>query len=186
MVNRIEKILLIGGGFWYFGEGMLGPLFAIFAQKIGGNVLEITWAWATYLLVLGILTLILGKYSDKCNKKKMMISGYSLNAIFTFGYLFVKNPWSLLLVQAGLGLACALATPTWDALYSEHMNKKKDGDAWGLADGLPYIVTGMAVIIGGLIVTYYSFNYLFITMGIIQVIAAIYQARILFFKKRLK
>ncbi len=183
MMNKIEKILLVGSSFWYFGEGMLGPLFAIFAERIGGDILEITWAWATYVLAIGILTLILGKYSDKCNKGKMMILGYGLNAIFTLGYLFVKTPVSLLLVQAGLGLACALATPTWDALYSEHVNRKKEGNAWGLADGLPYLVTGISIIIGGLIVTYYSFNYLFITMGIIQILATIYQARILYFKK---
>ena len=46
-LTRSLKILLIGANIWYFGEGMMGPLFAVFAEKIGGDILDITWAWAT-------------------------------------------------------------------------------------------------------------------------------------------
>lgn len=177
-----EKILLIGSGLWYFGAGMLGPLLVVFAENVGGDILEITWAWAIYLLVMGILTIIFGKYSDKWNKEKVMLLGYGLNAVFTFGYLFVTNPISLFFVQAGMGLAAALATPTWDALYAKYEDSKKSGSAWGLADGMPQIVTAVSIIIGGLIVTKSSFTTLFIVIGIIQVIATIYQAKILFRK----
>lgn len=185
MVNKIERILLIGSGLWFFGEGMLGPLFTIFAQRIGGDILEISWAWAIYLLVMGIFTVIFGIYSDKINEEKMMLFGYILNAIFTFGYLLVSNPIHLFFVQAGLGLANALATPTWDALYAKHEDRKKPGIAWGIADGMPSIVTGIAIVVGGIIITYFSFSLLFIIMGTIQIMAAIYQARILYYAKKI-
>jgi len=110
----------------------------------------------------------------------MMIAGYSLNALFTFSYLLVSTPFHLFLVQAGLGIAAALAIPTWEALYdTNYENKKHEGYVWGLAGGQAQIVTGIAIIIGGLIVNYFSFRILFITMGIIQIIATIYQAQIL-------
>lgn len=41
-----EWILLWSSNLWALGEGMLGPLFAVFAQRIGGNILDITWAWS--------------------------------------------------------------------------------------------------------------------------------------------
>jgi hypothetical protein len=41
-----KRLLLWISNLWSFGEGMLGPLFAVFAQHVGGNVLDITWAWA--------------------------------------------------------------------------------------------------------------------------------------------
>ncbi len=186
MVNKAEKILLVGSGLWYLGEGMLGPLFTIFAQNIGGDILEISWAWATYLLVMGVLNIILGKYSDHWNKEKVMVWGYGLNAVFTFGYLFVSSPFHLFFVQAGLGVATALATPTWDALYAKHEDRKKDGSAWGLAAGIPDIVIGIAIILGGLVINYFSFTLLFIIMGIIQVIATVYQAQILYCKQKEK
>src|SRR3989344_2639281 len=162
MLSKTVRLLLIADIIWFFGEGLLGPLFAIFAGRIGGDILEITWAWSAYLIVCGLLILYFGKISDKINKKKLMFYGYLLNAVLTFSYLLVNSPIQLLLVQAGLGVAAAMATPTWDALYSENQNRKKDGLTWGLADGGAQFFSGIAVILGGLIITFFSFNVLFI------------------------
>jgi predicted MFS family arabinose efflux permease len=180
MLRRNERILLLASDLWFFGEGLLGPLFAVFTQRIGGNVLDITWAWAVYLLVSGALVLVVGKISDhRFDKAKLMVLGYAINALFTFGYLLVSSPLQLLIVQAGLGVGSALAYPTWEALYAKYEDKKEDGWIWGLADGGSKIFTGIGMIVGGFIVTYGSFAILFWIMGIVQTIATIYQARIL-------
>jgi len=179
-LNKNIKILLYGGNIWYFGEGMFGPLFAIFAEKIGGDILDVSWAWATYLIMAGLFYIIVGKTTDAYdNKEKIMVLGYALNALFTFGYLFVSSPWHLFVVQAGLGVAAAMATPTWNALYAKHENRRHDGFQWGLAGGTSQIITGLAIIIGGYVVSYWSFDFLFIAMGIIQTSATICQAQIL-------
>ena len=112
-----------------------------------------------------------------------MIGGYALNAIFTFGYLWVETPFHLFFVQAGLGLAAALATPTWNALYSEDEDPKHSGFVWGLADGDYRFVTGVAILIGGAIINYFSFRELFLTMGFIQILATLYQVRVLRYHK---
>ncbi|HVT86358.1 MAG TPA: MFS transporter [Chitinophagaceae bacterium] len=174
------KILLLGANVWYFGEGMLGPLFAVYAERIGGDVLDITWAWATFLIMTGLIYILVGKLiKGEKSQAKAMVIGYALNALFTFGYLFVSSPWHLLIVQAGLGIAEAMGTPTWDALFATHTENKEDTFAWGLASGQAQIITGIAIIAGGLIVSYFSFKALFITMGCVQVFATIIQARIL-------
>ncbi|KKS52943.1 MAG: Permease of the major facilitator superfamily [Candidatus Magasanikbacteria bacterium GW2011_GWC2_42_27] len=163
------KILLYGGNIWYFGEGMLGPLFAVFTERVGGDILDISGAWATYLIIAGLLYIVVGKITDTYNNaEKIMVLGYALNALFIFGYLFASVPWHLFVVQAGLGVAAAMATPTWNALYAKHEDRRHSGFQWGLAG-----------IIGGYIVSIVSFTALFVTMGIIQVIATIYQAQIL-------
>src|SRR3989339_136741 len=142
VINRKIKLLLYGGGLWFFGEGMFGPLFALFAEKVGGTILDMTWAWATYLIVAGLLYILVGKFTDTYHhKRKIMVLGYALNA--------------------------------------KHEDRRNGGFQWGLAGGTAQIITGIAIIIGGLIVNYLSFDVLFITMGIIQVIATITQARIL-------
>lgn len=180
MLAQKTKILLYSNNLWVFGEGMLGPLFAVFAERIGGSILDISWAWSIYLVVTGVLVILIGKISDvKISKEKLLITGSFLNAILTFGYIFVSSPMQLFLIEAGLGVAAALSSATWSALYAKHGNTSKSGYLWGLANGQAQLTMGIAIIAGGFIVNHFSFIALFITMGIIQTLAAIYQAQIL-------
>ena len=64
-LNKKERILLYGSNLWYLGAGMLGPLFAVFTEQIGGDVLDISWAWATYLIIAGVLYIWVGKLTVK-------------------------------------------------------------------------------------------------------------------------
>ncbi len=179
MLSKKEKVLLYSTYMWYLASGMLGPLFAVFTEKIGGDIFDISWAYATYLIVTGFLIVLVGKISDKYSKEKLMLIGYALNTIFTFGYLFISTPAHLFIIEAGLGIASALAWPTWDALYAKYENKNSDGYTWGLAAGGEFFMGGIGLLIGGLIVEQFSFKILFIVMGSIQLIATFYQARIL-------
>jgi len=180
MLNPKTRILLWADNLWYFGEGMLGPLFAVFTERIGGDILDISWAWAAYLIATGVCIMIVGKISDgKGMKEKLIISGYALNAICTFGYLLVDSPLKLLILQVTIGIATALATPTWDALYARYEDKKHDGMVWGLSDGQAHLFSGLAIIAGGVVVAFLSFTALFVIMGIIQVIGVFFMFQIL-------
>jgi hypothetical protein len=184
-LSRTAKRLLLGANIWYFGEGMMGPLFAVFAEKVGGNILDITWAWATYLVITGLVYIIAGRLLNNKNyKEEVMVAGYILNALFTFGYLFVDSPLKLFLVQAGLGISEAIGTPAWDSLYAKTLEKDLDSYAWGLSTGQSQIVTGVAFGIGGVITHFVSFEALFLTMGCIQIVAAIVTAQLLFIRKK--
>ncbi len=185
MMKRPERILLYSSNLWYLSAGMFGPLIAVFTEQIGGSLLDISWAWAIYLIVTGLLIILIGKISDKnFGKEKLLIAGYWLSAIFTFGYLSVSSTFDLFMIQAGLGVAAALATPTWTSLYAKYEDKKHDGYTWGLAEGEASVITGIAIVLGGLIVNYSSFKCLFVIMGLIMLIAAIYQTRIMKYKKK--
>lgn len=179
-LSRTARILLIGANIWYFAEGMMGPLFAVFAERIGGDILDITWAWSTYLVTTGLLYIVVGRIlNNKPYKAKVMIAGYVLNACFTFGYLLVRTPVELFFVQAGLGVAEAIGTPAWDALYAKNLSDEMDAYAWGLSTGQSQIVTGFAFAAGGMITHFISFEALFITMGCIQLLAALVTAQVL-------
>lgn len=180
-LTKTTKILLVASSLWYFGEGLFGPLFAIYAEKIGGNLLDITWAWALYLISTGIFYVIVGRYVNQSKyKKHVMIFGYALNACFTFGYMFIENANQLFMLQVGLGMAEALSAPIWDTLFASNMENTDNTFHWSLASGHTHFVSGIAIAIGGLIANYVSFNALFLTMGIIQVIATLVQAKLLF------
>jgi MFS-type transporter involved in bile tolerance (Atg22 family) len=174
------RVLLIGANLWYVGEGMFGPLLSVYTERIGGSILDLTGAWSVYLLVTGLCMLVVGASADRPHAPaRLMVAGYVLNAICTFAYLLVVTPSQLLLVQAGLGLANALATPTWDVLYSAQLPPNHSGMVWGMAHGMEYLITSVAILIGGYVVYLGSFTLLFSVMGMIQLIAAVYQAQIL-------
>ena len=180
MLSKPERILLWGANIWILGEGMLGPLFAVFTESIGGSILDISWAYSLYLVITGIGIVIVGKISDRVDKTRLMVAGYGLNAVLTFGYLLVSEPLHLFILQGLLGIALALAQPTWYALYDHYSGDgSEDGAVWGLSEGLGFLLAGVSLFIGGFLVDLFSFNILFVTMGLIQILATIYQARIL-------
>jgi MFS family permease len=178
-MKKEGRILRFGSNLWYLGEGLFGPLMAVFAERMGGDILDISWAFSIYLVVSGGLYILFGYLADQISKERLMIVGFALNAIFTFGYLLVSAPWHLFVVQAGLGAAVAMATPSWNALYAQYGDVGRRGFTWGLAAGEAAIVTGLAMLIGGLIVKNVSFVFLFTLMGFVQTVATVYQARIL-------
>jgi hypothetical protein len=181
-LSNVSKMLLWGANIWFFGEGLLGPLFAVFTEKIGGNILDVSWAWSTFLIVTGVFYIIFGKIivHNKINHSKMLVISYGLNAIFTFGYLLVKTPVELFFIQVGLGICEAIGSPLWDTLYAKSIHESHAAYAWGLAGGQSQIVTGIATLIGGFTAYYFSFEALFIAMGTVQIIATLIQARLLF------
>lgn len=186
-LDRRVSILLWSSNIWNFADGLLGPLFAVFAQRVGGNVLDIAWAWGVYLIVTGVFVILVGLISDRVSKLPLLFAGYVLTAVFSFCYLLVDTPLKLLLVQAGIGLSLALSNPTHFALlarYSHTPNVEGGGAVWGWADGRDKIAMGLAVFAGGIIVSTLSFRALFMAMGSLQVVSTLLLARLFYIRGR--
>jgi predicted MFS family arabinose efflux permease len=178
-MTRPVRLLLIASSLWYLAEGLLGPLFAVFSEQIGGDVLDISAAWATYLIASGIAYPVVGRLLNNSRWKFRMIAvGYVLNTIFTFSYLLVTDTRQLLIVQVGLGVAEAISTPSWDAFFASNLADTKDTFAWGIANGHTQFISGVAIAIGGLIANFISFQALFFTMGMISLAATVVQVRL--------
>lgn len=183
MFNKKERTLLFANNLWYLSEGMLGPLFGVFCAKFQSSPLDISWVWALYLISVGIVVIGLGYISDFIYKEKLLIFGYALQTVFTFCYIFVSTKKQLALLQIGLGISGGLSTTTWYVLYARCEDKTHEGLTWGLANGLASIYTGVALLCGGLIIAYGSFEVLFTIMGIVQLIATIYVSKLTSFEK---
>lgn len=174
------KILLLASIFAAIPAGLIGPIYAIFVNQIGGDILAASVSWSIFSLVLGVLILVFGLLEDdKLNKKAMVVIGYSIMAIGNLGYLFVSNVFQLFIVQAVLGIGGAVLTPAWDAIYSMQVDKKKGSSQWAYWEGGTRIVFSAATIVGGVVVTLYGFNALFILMFIADLLSALIAGLIL-------
>lgn len=164
-MHKVIRILITTSIFYNIVGGLFGPIYAIFVEKIGGDILTASGAWAVYSIVMGILLLSFGKIEDKVNKRKTVVIGYFFSSIGTTGYLFVSQPWHLFVVQIVLGLG-VITNPAWDALFSVSVSKGKESSEWGLWEGSTRIYAGMAAIIGGFIASTFGFRMLFMLMSI--------------------
>ena len=175
LFNRGLRILLITNALILIAGAMLGPIYALFVEKVGGSLLDASLTGGIFALVAGITTLIAGRYADKIKEKRYIVAfGYSLMGVGFFLYTFVNSIWFLFVVQAIIGFAEAAYVPAFDALYSKHLTKKKAGREWGAWEATNYFTAAAGAGTGGLLVTYFGFNIIFIIMGILSVISAIY------------
>jgi len=184
-MTRPIRLLLLASSLWYLSEGLLGPLFAVFTERIGGDLLDITGAWAAYLIASGVAYPIFGRLINRSRWKFRVIAiGYALNTVFTFAYLLVTDTHQLLIVQVGLGIAEAISTPSWDAFFASQLPDRNDTFAWGIANGHTQLISGIAIAIGGVIAKFVSFQALFLTMGTISLVATAVQVRLSWLEER--
>jgi MFS family permease len=176
-MKREYKILLLASLLANFGANLIGPFYAVFVQDIGGSILDIGYTISIFSIAAGVLIIGVGKLSDKINRELITVIGYYLFALGSLGYLVISTPNQLFILQIvfALGTAC-LAAPL-KALFARFIQKGEEGLQWGLEDGGSYIVVGVAVFIGTLVVNYFGFTVLFLSMFVIQSLAAIIQTR---------
>lgn len=107
-----------------------------------------------------------------------------MTALGCLSYLFVYNQMSLILTQIILGLSQAVLSPAFDAIYSEHVDRKKSTSEWGDWEAMQFIVTAIAAITGGYLANQFGFKSLFVFMFIIS-LGSIFTSIHLFKTKKL-
>lgn len=163
------KILLLADFFMLFAIGMLTPIYAIFVQQIGGDILSASGAWAAFTLTSGILIMLTGRLEDKARTagtsyRNFITVGYLVRSLAFLGYFFVADQYQLFLIQILLGIGVALSLPAYDSLYSRFLSKGNYAKEWGAWEGMNLIVASLAALSGGLVANFLGFRALFLFM----------------------
>lgn len=173
--NRSVRTLLFSNAFIHVAAGLLAPIYALYVNKIGGNLLDASFASGTFALAAGITTLVSAKYADKTkNTKLIIVLGYLVVGLGYLLYTQVHSIYTLLLVQILIGLATAIYVPAFDRIYTASMSPTKIGREWGAWDAMAYFTTAIGAFLGGAIVTLFGFNVMFIVMAGLCLFAAAY------------
>lgn len=173
--NRPLRILLITNGFILIANAMLGPIYAIFVERIGGNLLDASMTVAIFALAAGIASLVSGRYSDKVKENELIVVwGYTLIGCGYLLYMFVDSVLFLFLVMAILGIGEAIYSPAFDSLYTKHIDHHKAGLEWGAWETMNYFIYGLGAAFGGILVSFFGFGLLFFIMMILSFGSALY------------
>ena len=159
--------------------GLFGPIYAIFVSNIGGDVFEAGSAYAAFSLAAGFMIFFISRWEDHVkHKEKLILISHVIGAVGILGYMFVQNPIQLFLVQILLGLAGAIGSPAFDGLYSRYLDKGRFVSEWGLFNSINYVVAAVSAVAGGLIVTIYNFQVLFMVMFLFSLASIVVSVRL--------
>ncbi len=173
--NKALRILLVTNGVILFASAMMGPIYALFVEKIGGDLLDASLTYAIYAFAAGITAFISGRYADKIKENELIIVfGYSMIAFGYFLYFFVDSIWFLFAIQIIIGFGEAIYSPAFDALYTKHIDHHKAGLEWGAWETMNYFIFAIGATIGGILVSLFGFQLIFIIMMIISSGSALY------------
>jgi MFS family permease len=170
-MQRELKILLWSNALFALAAGMFGPIYAVFVEQIGGDLLTAGGAYAAYSIVAGILIFFISRWEDHVrHQEKLVVAGFALSCLGFLGYLLIQTSIDLFIVQIILGLGQAINIPAYDGLYSKHLDKGKFASEWGLWESSNYIVVAVAALIGGYLANIFGFRFIFLIMFVISLI----------------
>lgn len=175
-LNKPLRILLINDTLVLIAASMIVPIYAVYVDKIGGDILDAGLAAGVFAMVAGVTALIAGKMTDRVKYQGRIVGmGYLLTGIGFILYMFVGSIWQLLAVQVLVGLAQASATPAFDALYTKHIgSKKRASSRWSLWESGNYFAIAIGSAGGAAIVKLTSFDVLFMVMSGLCFISSLY------------
>ena len=105
-MERAIKILLFTNSFVLFAGFMIGPIYAIFVEDIGGDLLDAGLTTGIFAVAAGITTLVAGRFADRVKESELMVvAGYIIMGGGFLMYMLVDSIWMLFVVQAIIGFA---------------------------------------------------------------------------------
>jgi len=184
-ISKINRFLLAASFTAYFSESLFGPIYAIFVKNIGGDVLAAGASYGIFAIVGGLFIFTVGRTNFfKTHSRGMVVLGFGMLALGGIGYLIVRNSEQLFLLQIFMGIADGILEPSWNGIFSAGLSEEQSIHFWSIFGAGQKIAIGIGGLIGGLLVTIWSFQTLFIIVTFLNTIATILSARILWIKKK--
>ena len=172
-LSRRRRLLVSISFLTTFAESMLVPMYAAFTEQVGGSILDAGIAFAAFSMATGLFIGLVGTrpYFQE-HVKAFLVLGFLGSACCDMSYVFVQNRWQLFAAQVVAGLATGLIEPAWDSLFTDDI-EEPSAKHWSIWAGGTHLVAGAAALIGGVMVAYFSFKTLFVTMGIVDAFATL-------------
>ena len=166
MTNRALQTLYTFNGLFMFAGSLLGPLYAVFADRFTVGVFGISASWAMFMFSSTVFEFVIAKYGDRVMQKRTyLMLGMAIRSGAWFGFMFVDSLTMLLALQVVIGLGDALGSPVFEAIFAEHLDPGRhirEYSNWRIvANG----VTVAGTLLGGWIVAALGFTPLFMIMS---------------------
>ena len=169
--SRQRRLLVTISFLTTFAESMLVPMYAAFTERVGGSILDAGIAFACFSMATGVFVSLIGtRPCFQHHVRAFLVLGFLGSACCDISYILVQNRWQLFGAQVIAGLATGLIEPAWDSLFTDAI-EASSARHWSIWSGGTHLIAGAAALMGGVIVAYFSFTALFVTMGLVDTLA---------------
>lgn len=109
------------------GVGIIQPVMPLYARGMGASGFTLGLIFALFAVSRGLFAPIVGEYSDRIGRRRIMLVGLALSAVFSLSYVWVESPLVLLLVRFLHGGTSALVTPVAQSYVGDIVPEGQEG-----------------------------------------------------------
>lgn len=170
-VNRLVKFFILSDFMFLGGWGLVAPVFAIFVIRdvVGATIVTVGAAASVYWFTKALVQLPVALYIDKKKGERddfhALIFALILSGFASLSFLVVDTVPLLFLVVFLKAVAFGFYTPSWAAIFSRHLDKKRYAFDWSLDNAMIAISSGVAGLLGGFLASVFGFQAVFIFAG---------------------
>ncbi len=163
--ERVLSILALATFVAMIGNGIVNPLITVYSQGFGASGLWLGIVFSSFAISRSIVSPIIGKFSDRHERKRLMLFGMAAYAAFSLLYVVADSVYSLVAVRILHGAASAFIAPVVMAYGSEISDPDKRGSSLGLLTAARFFGFGIGPLIGGFVGYFFGVKMAFVVMA---------------------
>lgn len=131
-------------------------------NELNASTTQLQWIFSAYTLFFASLQISGGGLGDRFGRKRWFLTGIAFFTATSLIAAFAGNIEVLLIARAFQGASAALIMPLSLSLISQAFPPEERGRALGIWSAVSVSGLALGPIIGGVIVEYYSWNWIFL------------------------
>jgi MFS family permease len=149
------------------GVGIVTPLLPVFAHDLGAGGFCIGLIFGSFSLSRTFFLPIFGHWSDIKGRKPFIISGLLSYALISIAFMYVNDPYLLIVCRFFQGIASAMILPVVQAYIGEMAPKGQEGFHMASFNISMFASLSIGPILGGYIQDQWNLQMAFVVMGVL-------------------
>src|SRR5258706_4587148 len=152
---------ILGSSITFIDGTVVNVALPVLQKELGASVAGAQWIVESYALMLASLILVGGSLGDRLGRRRVFTAGVILFGLASIWCGLSPGLNNLVAARAVQGIGAALLVPGSLALISANFAKGRRGRAIGTWSGFTAIAAGLGPVLGGWLVTNFSWRWIF-------------------------